>query len=271
MGTYLGIPEDISGSTCKLFSFLKYKLMHRVNGWTGRWLSKGGKEVMFKSIMLALPTYVMSTFLLPLEICENLASAIAQFCLSSNPPKRGIHWAKWEKVCLPREKGGIGFCMIHEFNLALLEKQLWRLVQYPDSLVARVLRGMYYRLSLPLRVNSASSPSYVCTSISATRKLLLLGIRQKIHSGYEVKVWEDPWISTTPARPAIAVAPVLHPNMRVSDLIDQVIKEWDVGLLEDYVSPADIPLIRSFAISSTHRRDTFCWSNTKNGQYTVKS
>ena len=40
MGSYLGILEDISGSKCKLFAFLKEKLLHRVNGWTGRWLSK---------------------------------------------------------------------------------------------------------------------------------------------------------------------------------------------------------------------------------------
>ncbi|XP_033138739.1 uncharacterized protein LOC117129289 [Brassica rapa] len=217
MGTYLGIPEDISGSKCKLFAFLKDKLMRRVNGWTGRWLSKGGKEVLIKSILLALPTYVMSTFLLPLEICENLASAIAQFWWSSNPPKRGIHWAKWEK--------------------------------FPDSLVARVLRG----------------------SISAARKLLLLEIRQKIHSGYEVKVWEDPWIPSNPARPAAPIALVMNPNMRVSDLIDQGLKDWDVGLLENYVHPEDIPLIRSLAISSNHRRDTFCWNCTRSGQYTVKS
>ena len=161
--------------------------------------------------------------------------------------------------------------MIHEFSLALLAKQLWRLVQFPDSLVSRVLRGRYYRLSSPLRVNSASKPSYVWTNISTARKLLLLGIRQKIHSGYEVKVWEDPWIPTTPARLAIPAAPVMHPNLRVSDLINQVSKDWDVGLLENYVNLDDIPLIRSLAISSTHRRDTFCWNNTRNGQYTVKS
>ncbi|KAF3495241.1 hypothetical protein DY000_02052239 [Brassica cretica] len=47
--------------------------------------------------------------------------------------------------------------------------------------------------------------------------------------------------------------------------------KWDVGLLEDYVSPVDIPLIRSLAISSTHRRDTFCWNYTRNGRYTIKS
>ena len=101
MEMYLGIPEDISESKCKLFAFMKDKLMYRVNGWTGKWLTKREKEVLIKSILLALPTYVMSSFLLPLEICENLASAIAQLSWSSNPPKRGIHWVKWEKVCLP--------------------------------------------------------------------------------------------------------------------------------------------------------------------------
>ena len=98
-----------------------------------------------------------------------------------------------------------------------------------------------------------------------------MGIRQKVHYGYEVKVWEDPLIPTTPARPARPAAPILHLNMRISDLIDQESKKWDMQLLEDYVDPVDIPLIRSLAISSAHRRDTLCWSYTKNGQYTVKS
>ncbi|XP_056850940.1 uncharacterized protein LOC130500203 [Raphanus sativus] len=187
MGTYLGIPEDISGSKCKLFAFLKDKLMHRVTGWTGRWLSKGGKEC-YCSILVVL----------------------------KSPKKRNT------------------------------------LVEMGESLPTERRRRDWI-------------------SISAARELLLLGIRQKIHSGYEVKVWEDPWIPITPARPAKPIAPVMHPNMRVSDLINQELKEWDVDLLEQYVSPADIPLIRSLAISTTHRPDTFCWSFTRNGQYTVKS
>lgn len=34
MGTYLSIPDDISGSKCMLFAFLKERLQNRVNGWT---------------------------------------------------------------------------------------------------------------------------------------------------------------------------------------------------------------------------------------------
>ena len=84
-------------------------------------------------------------------------------------------------------------------------------------------------------------------------------------------MWEDPWIPTTPARPARPVAPVMHLNMRVSDIINQESKEWDIGLLENYAALEDIPLIKGLAISSAHRRDTFCLNYTKNGFYTVKS
>ncbi|XP_048596357.1 uncharacterized mitochondrial protein AtMg00310-like [Brassica napus] len=161
----------------------------------------------------------MSTLLLPLETCENLASIIAQFWWSLNLPKRGIHWVKWEKLCKLREEGGIGFMMIHDFNLALLGKPLWRLVQYPDSLVARVLRDKYFRSSTPLRLNKADRPSYGWTSIMAAKPLMLLGIRQKVHSGNEIRAWEDNWIPTIAARPARPLAAVVHPIMSVRDLM----------------------------------------------------
>ena len=99
-------------------------------------------------------------FLASNKICKNLASAIAKFWWSLNPPKKKIYWTKWEKLYVPREERGTGFCMIHEFNLALLAKQLGRLIKFPDSLVARVLRGKYYRMSSPLRIGSMDNPSY---------------------------------------------------------------------------------------------------------------
>ena len=66
-------------------------------------------------------------------------------------------------------------------------------------------------------------------------------------------------------------ARVVHPKMTVNSLINFESKEWDARLLEQYVDEEDIPMIQSLAISPTHRHDIFCWSYTKNGQYTVKS
>ena len=54
MGTYLGLPEIMGGSKIQIFGFVQ------VNGWTFRYFTKGGKEVVIKSVVTAMPNHVMS-------------------------------------------------------------------------------------------------------------------------------------------------------------------------------------------------------------------
>lgn len=58
--------------------------------------------------------------------------------------RKSIHWCTWENLCLLKEDGGFGFRNFAKFNIALLAKQGWRLVNYPNSLLARVLKAKYY-------------------------------------------------------------------------------------------------------------------------------
>ncbi|CAA7028192.1 unnamed protein product [Microthlaspi erraticum] len=187
----------------------------------------------------------MSSFLLPLEVCDQLTSAIARIWWSSDAERRGIHWTTWDKMCISKEDGGTGFRDIHDFNLALLAKQLWRLLRFSESLLARVLRGKYFPYSTPLRAGHTDSPSYGWRSILAARPLLTMGILQKVHSGLNTRAWEDPWIPTIPARHANARIPIVHPRMTVSDFINRETKDWNVGMLEEYMEPEDIPIIRN--------------------------
>jgi hypothetical protein len=55
-----------------------------------------------------------------------------------------MRWFAWRKICVPKKSGGMGFRDIHCYNLALLAKQCWRLIEQHDSLCARVLRAKYY-------------------------------------------------------------------------------------------------------------------------------
>lgn len=59
--------------------------------------------------------------------------------------------------------------------------------------------------------------------------------------------------------------------MTTSDFIMDDQKVWDVEMLKNFVIQEDIPLTRSLVIRQTTHRDTFCWSYTKSGQYTIKS
>ncbi|XP_010445811.1 PREDICTED: uncharacterized protein LOC104728548 [Camelina sativa] len=60
MSSYLGICESLGGSKTKVFSYVQDRLQKWTGGWPARLLSRGGKEVMIKSVATAVPTFVMS-------------------------------------------------------------------------------------------------------------------------------------------------------------------------------------------------------------------
>ena len=59
----------------------------------------------------------------------------------------------------------MGFRSLHEFNLAMLGKQGWKLLTNTKSLVARVYRARYFPNGTFLDAELGSNPSYVWRSI----------------------------------------------------------------------------------------------------------
>lgn len=53
-------------------------------------------------------------------------------------------WIAWENICLPKSEERMGFKDLKAFNLALLAKQGWWIIQTPDSLLHRVFKAKYF-------------------------------------------------------------------------------------------------------------------------------
>ncbi|XP_056848949.1 uncharacterized protein LOC130499067 [Raphanus sativus] len=273
MGMYLGLPEHIGGSKMKVFSFVQDRFNGRVNNWSSRLLSKGGKEVQIKAVAQAVPTYVMSCYLLPQGITDKLKSTTSNFWWSSNQNSRGLHWIAWDEICTPKDSGGLGFRDFHDFNLALLAKQLWRLIHYPNSLIARVLKGRYYRHTSPLDEHQTYSPSYGWRSIMAARPLLTLGLRRTIGTGGDTRAWTDPWVPDIVARAPRPADHIVYrlPQLPVHAFIRNDTKEWNAQLLKEFFHQDDIPLILGLKLSHSDTPDGYIWNHTKSGVYSVKT
>lgn len=91
-GKYLGIPTEWRNSREQALHWIKERVLSKLEGWKEQYLSQAGKGMLIKSIVQAIPSYVMAIFRLPKNFCQSLCSTIAKFWWSSKVRNRGIHW-----------------------------------------------------------------------------------------------------------------------------------------------------------------------------------
>jgi hypothetical protein len=88
----------------------------------------------------------------------------------------------------------MGFRDMKLFNKVLLVRQAWCLIQFPESLCARLLKAKYFpNGELVDSVFSADS-SLTWRAVVHGLNLVKQGIIWRIGLGLKVNIWCDPWI-----------------------------------------------------------------------------
>jgi len=88
----------------------------------------------------------------------------------------------------PKGHGGLGFKDLRLFNQALLAHQAMRLIMYPNSLCARVLKAKYFSNSNLLDMSPAGEASSTWRAIEHGLELLKRGVIHRIGDGESTRI-----------------------------------------------------------------------------------
>ena len=88
----------------------------------------------------------------------------------------------------------MGFRDLRSFNLAMLGKQIWRVIHYPDSLLSRVFKAKYFPNTHILQASPKGNSSFTWKSICNAMDLVKSGVYWRVGNGTSINLWSDSWI-----------------------------------------------------------------------------
>lgn len=94
---YLGFPLKHKGAPRRQFNFVADQVMNKLAGWKANFLSFAGRVVLVKSVMSAIPTYIMQGVTFPIHLCDKLDKINRDFLWGSTNEKCRMLLVGWEK------------------------------------------------------------------------------------------------------------------------------------------------------------------------------
>ncbi|GAU40243.1 hypothetical protein TSUD_219530 [Trifolium subterraneum] len=245
-GTYLGLPSLVGRSKKNTFAYIKDRIWKKINSWRSRPMAKAGKEVMIKSVLQVIPSYVMSIYLLPDTLIKEIERMINAFWWGGSNNNKGIKWLSWDRMVSPKDRGGLGFRDFHLFNLAMVAKQGWNFITKSHTLVSRIFKAR-------------------------ARQVLMQGCRWLIGDGSKISVMYDPWLRGSDNSWVNAPQNYTAHNMKVKQLMIPNRKQWDERRIMS-LFPANIAQdILDTPLLDSIEEDKLIWKDERNGMYSVRS
>ena len=91
-----------------IYAAILEKIDKRLSGWKVDRLSFVGRVTLAKSVLNAIPSYVMQTIKLPRSLCDTIDRNIRSFIWGSHGDICKRHLANWNELCNPKNQGGLG-------------------------------------------------------------------------------------------------------------------------------------------------------------------
>lgn len=170
-----------------------------------------------------------------------------------------------------KSKSGLGFRDMKAFNQALLARQVWRLIQSPDSLCARMMNAKYYPRGHIIDTVFTGNASPTWRAVEHGLELLKKGIIWRVGNGDSIRIWRDNWIPHPRSLPVLGKRLPRTRIRWVAELIDRRTNTWDGGLLKELFWAPDVEEIKKIKLPLRGKDDFLARHYEKSGIFSVWS
>ncbi|XP_074297592.1 uncharacterized protein LOC141628333 [Silene latifolia] len=275
LGKYLGLPTSIGSSKRDLFKFLVDKNKRRLSFWNNILLSSAGKLTLIRSVLSSLSLFSLSVFRKPVSLTSKLQSLMVHFWWSGTRNNKSIHWCSKDFLSRPVGEGGLGLRNIGCFNQDLLTKYAWRILCVPGSLISKVIGpkfGVQDDILFQTRWKAPQASSWALKSLVWGSNLIYNNIAWTIGCSSRLNAWKSKWIEGDSLQDLCGEfcdAPI-DPALLFGDLHDSH-RRWDLSSLGFDPGEGVTMKILATYIPCQPSDDSFYWTLSKHGAFTVKS
>ena len=178
----------------------------------------------------------------------------------------------WDKICRPKQNGGIGLHKTVALNQAYQSKLAWKICTNQNSMWVCLMRTKYLRHHDFFNAQGKQVDSLVWKNLLKCRKLIWQGLIWTVGNGKDIYFWQENWIETRSILDLLDLEDddSVDLGLKVNEFIED--KQWNVHKLHIVLrSPALVQKVLGVPLRLTDINDSFCWGLSSSGSFTTKS
>ncbi|CAL2278196.1 unnamed protein product [Prunus armeniaca] len=173
-------------------------------------------------------------------------------------------------MSLAKSEGGLGFRDSYDFNLALLAKQSWRILNNPHALWVKLLNARYFPDCGFKDATLGHRPSWIWRSLLVGRDTVMNNAKRQIMNGESTNIWADNWIPEVGIITPLVPIPINAPQL-VSEIIDVRSGSWNLDSVASYLSWETKRRILSIPVGASRHQDRVVWPWVRLGYHVLHS
>ncbi|CAN1347607.1 Putative ribonuclease H protein At1g65750 [Linum perenne] len=274
LGRYLGVPVLHERVTKHTYQDVIDRIDQRLSGWKAKSLTLAGRVTLAQSVLSAIPAYVMQTSVLQGATCEAIDKRIRDFVWGSTKDAKKRWRPSWDRICTPKENGGLGLLLARELNRAFMTKLAFTFFQNEDLLWVRILQSKYFHTTSDgLQLKKSVPKSDLWRGLYRDWPSMIRGIRSAVRNGKGTLFWSARWIDSGELLMDLIEGDPnsINHDETIADMVGED-GQWDWDRLANHL-PSDA-LDKVVGMSPPRpeaREDEWIWGLEGNGKFSIKS